>query len=688
MNRSRVASLALIAAALAAGAASGPASAQGLDSSRVVYSDTVRVSATKVRSRLAQLSTSAAIVSPEDIRLGTANTVQGALAGIPGVHLMDQSGSDTQGVLEARGFASQGQSSHVLVLVDEVPINEIEGDRVDWNLLGLAQIERIEFLRGPASFLYGNEAMAGVVNLVTRRAGPGTSAWVEAGGGSEGRATGSGGIGWADSGADASLSGSYRSLDGFRDHSEFQSEGGHALVRGSLMGLGLTGRVLAQHSEQDVPGPLPDPIWRDDPKTTQTPDDHRDQTVFSGGFELSAKPRETLELIGLFSGESRDIEATETIVPVGSMDRTGDTRAGRAELRAHWKPARLPLSDVLVGAETQRGTLESRYFDSGDGTPLGAGDVTRLAGGAYGLVVARLHPQVSLSGGLRGDWLRSSLDDPSDANPRGPDDDLRAITPTAGLNWTLPASGNAYFSYSGAFKAPALEQLYDQRPFFVDFDGPGGDPPVALRISNNALQPQRGDHFDLGLRTSVGGLGVDAAVYLARSRNEIGFDLAQFRTSNIDRSRHIGFEGGVRLDRGPVLAQLSYALTDATFEGGEHDGNQINTVPKHQVFARLALRHRWHGAVTLAATHVAEQWLDEDGRFPLPDYTVVDLAATQTVAGLELFGAVKNLFDERYASLGFLTIDQVGADLPLYYPAEGRSLQLGMRLRTGAGSGR
>jgi outer membrane receptor protein involved in Fe transport len=574
----------------------------------------------------------------------------------------------------------------VLVLVDEVPINELEGDRVDWNLLDLAQVDRIEFLRGPATFLYGNESMAGVVNVVTRRAAPGTSAWLEAGGGSEGRASASGGAGLQRGTTDAAASGSYRTLDGFRDHSAFHSAGGYGTLRGTWLGLDAAARVLVQRTEQEVPGPLPDPLWRDDPKQTQTPTDRRDQTVVSGALQLAGRPAEGFEVVSQLSGESRDIDATETIVPVGTLDRSGDQASLRAELRGHWQPSGWPIPHLMVGGEIERGALESRYFDPATSVRVGAGDVTRLTGAGFALLVVRPHERLQVTGGLRGDWLRSSLDDPSDGQPRRPDDDLRAISPTAALNWTLPGAGNAYFTYSGAFKAPGLEQLYDRRPYFVDFDGPGPLPPVPLLISNNALQPQRGDHFDLGVRASpLRGVGVDAAAYLARSRGEIGFDLANFRYSNIDRSKHVGFEGGVRVDRGPASGQVSYAYTEATFDGGAHDGHQINTVPKHQVFARASYRHAWRGSVTASLTHVRDQWIDEDNRYPLPDYTVWDLAATQSVAGLELFGAVRNLFDQDYATLGFVTIDQVGADLPLYFPAEGRSVQLGMRLRVGGG---
>jgi iron complex outermembrane receptor protein len=646
---------------------------------RVVYQDTVTVVATKVGSRLARLATSATVLSPAEIQLGTSRTLYGALASVPGVHLFDQSGSESQGSVEARGFASQGTSSHMLVLIDEVPINEFESDRVDWNLLAQSQVERIEFLRGPASFLYGNESMAGVVNLVTRVPNLGTTGWVEGRGGDFGRAGGAGGVSWRDEKTTASLSGEFSALDGYRDHSERHDGGGYGVVRTALTSkLALVARALLQRAEQDIPGPLPNPTWQDDPKVAGTPLDDRDATTFTGGLELDAQATDELGFVGFVSTDVRNEDATETIVPTGTLNRSSDITAIRGEVRAHWQPKNLPLPHLLVGAEIENGTLESRYSDpSSGGVQVGAGDVERRSGAVYALAVARLHERLELTAGLRGDWLRSSLDVPDDGSPRGPNDDLRAWSPTVGLNWALPNSGNAYVSYAHAFKAPTLEQLYDQRPY--DLDGPGGFPPIT--ITNHALTPQRGEHWDLGARTPLGPkVTLDGALYYARSRNEIGFDLANFRYSSIDKSTHAGVEAGLATQLSSwALGRLSYAGTSATFDGGPHDGKQINTVPEHQIFASAVMRHPWNGSVTVELTYVMDQWIDEDNVYRLPDYATTDLGLTQSIGGLEVFGAVRNLFDRRYATLGFVTLDQFGADLPLYFPAMARSVQLGVR---------
>ncbi len=653
---------------------------------RLIYQDTVTVSSTKLRSRLADLATTATVIPTEHIQLGTARSLQDVLAGVPGAHLLDLSGSETQGAVEARGFASQGTSSHMLVLIDEIPVNDLEGDRVDWNLLSQSQVSRVEFLRGPLSFLYGDASMAGVVNLVTREPGPGSRLWAEGAGGSEGRSSASAGVGWTGGRTEAGLSGFHQAVDGYREHSHLRSTGGYGLVRAGLSPRwDLRGRLLAHDGAQELPGPLPAPTWRTRPVQTLTSRDRRDDRTFEGSVELTGRASHDLELIGLLSGDGRDIEATETIVPVGAMDRTSRLRSVTGEVRLHWRPARRSLPHLLVGAEVRRGTLESRYFDPVAGDSLaGAGNVQRVSGGLFALVQATPSARWTLSGGARLDWLRSSLDDPTDSAPRGPDDDLRAFSPTLGLNYRMPHSGHAYLAYAGSFKAPALEQLYDQRPYVIDFDGPGPQPPVTLRIANHAIKPQRAHHLEAGVRTRLApDLWAEAAVYGLRSRDEIGFDLANFRLDNIDRSLHVGGEGQVTFEPATGLSgAIAYAYARATFDGGPHDGKQINTVPQHQLSARLSLRHRFRGAITAEATDVQGQWLDEDNRYELPPYAVFNLGARQAVGPVELYGSVRNLFDRRYATLGYVTLDAFGNDLPLYFPASDRSFLAGLRVGT------
>jgi vitamin B12 transporter len=87
-------------------------------------------------------------------------------------------GSQTQ--VRVRG----AEANHVLVLIDGVRANDpASGDEFRWELLSTSNIERIEIVRGPQSSLWGSDALAAVVHVITRSGGerPGINAYAEGG---------------------------------------------------------------------------------------------------------------------------------------------------------------------------------------------------------------------------------------------------------------------------------------------------------------------------------------------------------------------------------------------------------------------------------------------------------------------------------------------------------------------------
>ncbi len=643
---------------------------------QVVEQDTVRVRALRVELPLRELATSATVVTRRDIRQAGARALAGAIADVPGIHVYDLSGSETQSQVETRGFTSLGFTSHVRVLVDEIPVNDVEGARVDWNLLAPPQVERIELLRGPASYLYGDAAMAGVIHIVTREAAQGVRGWGGVSAGSDEEQIGHGGLSWRRGAASAAGSLAYRSLDGWRDHSAATLVGGQGAAEAAFGRW--TGRLqgLLARTDEDVPGPLPDPLWRTEPRRAvipvfdiPSPDFRRSHTA--EGALILRGPAGPVGVTALVSTDARDLDARETIVPAGTLDRVSNAHRQRGELRL--RGGQVTRAEWVVGADAARGLLDTAYFPwvDGDRDALASARVRQDAFGAYALARRRLRERLVGTAALRGDWLRSDVDG-------GDDHRVSAASPALALNYTTVGGGNAFVSAGGAFKAPTLEQLYDPRPYFIP-DSLGRLLPVT--ISSTSLKPQRGWNVDFGMRAKPAPAARgEATFYYGRSRDEIGFDLASFRYNNIARSIHYGFEGGIGTPLGHGLAaDVSYAYTRAVFDGGPTDGKQINGVPVHVAALRLSLAHALHGEVALDTRYVDGQWIDEANTRGLPAYGVTDLTVLQRVGPAGLSFAVRNVFDHRYATAGYVTSDFTGSPVSLAFPAAGRALRFGVQ---------
>src|SRR5204862_8219583 len=128
---------------------------------------------------LDQPVTSVAIVTDTELARRAVNTVDEAIDKGPGVQFLN-------GQVNIRGSTGyvQGLGSRVLQLVDGVPTNQGDRGGINWDLVPLEDVQRVEIVKGAGSSLYGSAALGGVVNVLTRDIAPGFHARVRATGGS------------------------------------------------------------------------------------------------------------------------------------------------------------------------------------------------------------------------------------------------------------------------------------------------------------------------------------------------------------------------------------------------------------------------------------------------------------------------------------------------------------------------
>jgi outer membrane receptor protein involved in Fe transport len=129
------------------------------------------VSATRSEMKLSEVPGSAIQLSPEDVQANPALTLDDLLRQVPGFSLFRRSSSrvanpTTQGV-SLRGLGASGPS-RALVLEDGVPLVDPFGGWVYWDRIPRIEISSIEVFRGGSSSLYGSDALAGVVQFLSR----------------------------------------------------------------------------------------------------------------------------------------------------------------------------------------------------------------------------------------------------------------------------------------------------------------------------------------------------------------------------------------------------------------------------------------------------------------------------------------------------------------------------------------
>lgn len=112
---------------------------------------------------------SISVVTPLLLRNSPAQSVDDILTMISGVNTTRSDGmSNIHSNVSIRGLAGDEQG-RTLVLFDGLPINTSDEGSVNWNSIHPDNIQRIEVFKGPGSSLYGNNAMGGVINIISKK---------------------------------------------------------------------------------------------------------------------------------------------------------------------------------------------------------------------------------------------------------------------------------------------------------------------------------------------------------------------------------------------------------------------------------------------------------------------------------------------------------------------------------------
>lgn len=634
-------------------------------------------------------SSSVRVITAEEMRESGARTVGELLSREAGVNSFDQVGNAFQPTVDLRGWAGSPVPA-TAVFLDGVRVNEADFGQVNWQLLPLEDLERVEIRPGPGGAAFGRGALGGVILLSTRRAAEGAAPGVEAGAsyGSFQRQKSWTGVDGTLRGFDWRLFAS-RDLDGgWREHSRSSAD----TLRGRLgwRDEGTDVSVVFQHSDDTVRqgGSVTGAELAQDPRRSVSRVD-TSSSLDAATLSLRRSLAYGLSLAGNAYWRSRR-ESTPENRGRDSFSRSLSEMSQRgAVAQLTWPFSALGRAGALE-AGVEGGRSEADASSSGDfgGFPFESGTRQKedlFAAFAHGTV--ELAPdRLTLDVALRRDESRQHYEDRvTPAN--GGRADYGRSSPRLGLTWTPREDSALYASYAEAFRAPAALELTAVGPF-------GGAP----------LNPVRERSWETGARfNGESGLSLRASAFRAEVTDEIYFDPtagAFGRNINLPRARRAGAEASAFLPLGRFEASAGYAYTRATFESDVtlskapfparqrvRAGDAMPMVPAHRGTLEVALRPTSRSRVSLDGLCVGAQPLlgDEANDEPaLPGYCALNAGASyETEGGWRLSLRGTNLTDARYQTRGILA-GLAGRAERFYVPAPGAGVQATASWRWGA----
>ncbi len=556
-----------------------------------------------------------------------------------------------------RGFG-ENASLRTLILVDGRRLDQLEFTAPNWASVPLDSIEKIEIVRGSGSVLYGDQAVAGVINIVTRR-GHENSADVALTLGSFNTKELAASLSRNDTPLRYALALRHAESDEYRRNNAHRNTAGSARIARDLADGEIYAEVGASTLHFGLPGAVTAAQYRDDPRAAETTDSgfERDNHYLRPGVRWRLAPG--LEFAAELGFEQSNNRAW--ISNWGSY-RDVDVRALSFTPRLQWAHGLGSLSSVTVfGFDGSDARLEQDQAALPGGSVFKRVSLDRSGGGVYVHNTTAATDRLAITLGARQQRLHTEA---RDSTVAGRVDTTTSMTATElGAVWRPATSWKLFAKASRTFRYPVLDELTTWGGFALP-----------------APQPESGRGVDVGAEWRAGGHSVQATAYDLKMEDEIAYNAFTGQNENLQQTRHRGIE----IDSRWRLASdwrfdLSWTGREATFRAGANAGKTIPLVPESRWTAKLAWEGGQWGSHALLANHVGARYFGGDeanALARLPAYTTLDWQSRWQLRQWELALRIANLTDRKYAPVAFDYGFGAG-----YYPANPRAGYVTARYR-------
>mgnify|MGYP000773451674 CR=1 FL=1 len=652
-----------------AAAFAAPAMAQ-VNTAPVVQSQDVMVTASRSEKALADVNMSVSVITAEDIkRAGSVKGVADLLeTTVPGLRVRND-GSQGLDRISMRGE----DAFRTLVMVNGQRITEQKSMSGAPILIDPSQVERIEVIRGPASVLYGSDAIGGAVNIITKKgADKPVSATVSAGydGSADGK-DGSASISGSSNGWNWRLGVAGKDYDlldtpiGKAAHTQFDSKSADAFLSYDIDPNKTIGLTLSHYDldfwtgDQSVAA---DEFWVHVPEwkrtrgavfgefknisdtlsrvridlsqernskkmdnhvaTEMNPSDIMGQFMPSGGRANRMPPN-----MGGGSGHPGSFDETPVVVD-NFTDNTTDTTA--LSVQTDWN-----LGDshfLIAGYEFAYDKLKASSTSSIDpDMPMistinsaSSYDGNQSRHAIFAAMESTFADNWVANYGVRYTWVKSEMDiqkAPMDLNMMGTavhvpgssssmDNSEGKAVFNAGLSYNGFEDIVLRANYSQGYRAPILQEL------FID-SMMGG----RITKANPNLKPETSDNFEIGARYQKGGLTVDTAVFYSEADDYItaldqGKQTPTFEYNNIAEAKTLGFEMESSLRIGDFEPYTTVTLMKREYT---NDGVTTKKTGTPKAAARVGVRYfttamdaDWNADFYIVTQTKSEEYIFED----------------------------------------------------------------------------
>lgn len=621
--------------------------------------DEIVITASKVEAPVKQTPRNVTVITAEDIAESPSNNIIDLMSREVGINVRSLQGSDRQAVIDIRGMGATA-ASNVAVLVDGVKLNSPDLSGPDLSSISLDQIERIEVVRGSGGVLYGDGAVGGVVNIVTKKGMIGTQVSASASYGSYDTTDVWAAVRGGYKDLSYTLNGALYDSDGYRDNGFFKRGDAAGSVAYSL-GDYLIFNLAGSHHEDEYG--LPGPVSIDNVDSgservkTNYPEDEGEtlENRLRFGIEIDTERFGYLKIDrGYRSRENDFIIGYSHIIDredqISEIDEQGKTLLVTYDKdytffsREH---------SILLGMDHYFIDYVREEAPSGPRKNSQTENLGLFINNRWSLTDKTLfqlgYRGNSYEGRFRTDQLVSFPEGKKWVNGQEKNNDWYNDAWDLGLTYAYSKQLNLFASCATSFRIPNVDELAE---------------------SIDGLKPQKGLHLDAGGRFGfMDKMEITVTLFNLVIEDEIYY--SEVNRNYEDNTVRRGIETDLRYQMtGSVYLWGNYTYTNARFE--ETD-TVVPLVPENMASAGMEWRIFNPLKLFLNGTLVGERYdgndIDNTTYEKLDPYLVCNTRATYQYRGLKLFAGINNMFDEMYSTVAYSEA---------YYPMPGRNYYAGV----------
>ena len=663
-------------------AASVFAGAPADDAGRTAVLQEVVVTATRDQEEIRKVPAHVTVITEREIRDSGATSLVEILERQEGIQFRSFSGQDPLSIIDLRGMGGDNPFGKVQIQLNGRRLNRPDMASVNWLQIPLSQVERIEIVRGAGSVLYGDSAVAGVINIITRKGEGKPIFHVSAVAGSYGLHDEKAAVSGSEKKWSYAVSGGNFFSLGYRNRSTVSSQGaGLDMGYDASDRLSLSLGASFKRTQYELPGNLTAAEMATNRRQYQPA---RPTYWTSASSDDDGTDRQTdlnLRADVLLGDFGRAEIGFSTGIKEVVIDNASWNSFNSYTIRTYAVTPKYILEKKIFGRSNKLTAgvdyyLEpftmDRYTSRERTTKLSIVDMERQTTGYYLRNEFHLFEPLILSAGYR--WEEATIKGNSITLPGTVDFDTkkthRGDAHELGLTYLFGEKSKVFARYATAYRLPFIDE---QASYYGWGNGFLAD-----------LEKETAKTMELG--TSVNplkNLTVGLTLFRIDMENEIAWNGATNRNENLDRTRHEGAEGTFSyLWEKRFKIYGSYTYHRATYQAGQYNGKELPLVPNQVV--KLGMEWYLPAAFVLRPEirFVGDAYLSGDNDNTgekLSSYRIYDLFLFyRPVIGrykISAFAGVENLTNELYATSG---VKGTAFSPQTYYPMPERTVKCGI----------